>query len=342
MSESELESEAESATAQRAYSLDFARAYGAPTFTGLLKACPEDFRVTEDLGVEFSGEGEHLYLYIEKRGLNTRQVAKTLAQWAGVKPMDVGYAGMKDKVAVTRQWFSLYLGNRVDPDVDALNEPGLQVLEQVRHRQKLRRGMHRANRFEIRLSQCEGMDELQLNQRMQQVAEGVPNYFGEQRFGFAGDNLTAAQQMLVERKRVGRAMKGIYLSAARSYLFNRVLSARVEQGNWSSSLAGDMLESASGPTGPLWGRGRTVVTAEVAALETEVLAEWGDWRHGLEHQGLKQERRPLVLPPGELDWVVERAAAGHNLTLSFSLPVGGYATSLLREICLYQKPAVER
>ena len=105
------------------YSLDFSRAYGLPDFSGLLKTQPEDFRVTEQLGFDLSGEGEHLFLFVEKRGLNTRQVATTLAQWAGIKPMDIGYAGMKDKVAVTRQWFSLYLGNRSDPDMAMLSEP---------------------------------------------------------------------------------------------------------------------------------------------------------------------------------------------------------------------------
>ena len=322
------------------YSLNFSRAYGLPEFSGLLKAQPEDFRVTEQLGFELSGEGEHLFLFVEKRGLNTRQVATGLAQWADIKPMDVGYAGMKDKVAVTRQWFSLYLGNHSDPDITALSEPGLQVLESARHRQKLRRGMHQANHFEIRLTQCAGLDETSLAARMTQLVAGVPNYFGEQRFGYGGDNLPAAEQLLVARKRVKRAMKGIYLSAARSYLFNRVLSERVGQGNWQQPLTGDVLADNGLPTGPMWGRGRLATRADAAELEQKLMDGWSDWCHGLEHQGLKQERRALVLVPQGLNWVVEAAEGGHNLTLAFELPVGGYATSVLREVCRYDTSLV--
>jgi len=259
---------------------DFARAYSEPSITGVLKAECEDFRVTEQLGFELSGEGEHLYLWIEKRNMNTRHVVELLAQWAGLKPMDVGYAGMKDKQAITRQWFSLYLGNKPDPDLSELPEGNYTVLEHTRHRQKLRRGMHQGNAFEIRLTQLnegEVVDEQALTQRLEQVAEsGVPNYFGEQRFGHHANNLNEAHRMLIERCRVKRSMKGIYLSAARSYLFNRVLSARIEQGSWQQLLAGDVATETGFPTGPMWGRGRSATAVEALAVEQAALADRAD------------------------------------------------------------------
>ena len=191
--------------------------------------------------------------------------------------------------------------------------------------------MHSANSFVIRLRNVTG-ERTEIDHRLQQINEGgVPNYFGEQRFGFDGNNLQQADQLLARlnqqhtQRRRGRRQQhgGIYLSAARSHLFNQVLAQRVIDGIWSSTLVDE-----AEPTGPLWGRGRNPAVNSVRELEERVLADWQDWRLGLEHSGLQQERRALVLKPEKLQW----QWLDNDLELSLVLPPGSYATVVLREI----------
>ncbi len=280
------------------------------------------------------GTGEHIYLHVEKRGENTDWVAQQIAQLAGVKPLDIGYAGLKDRHAVTRQWFSIYFPKGNEPDWSLLNSDTVTLLEQTRHKSKLRRGEHASNSFIITLKNLRASGDVQVKPyaeaRLASIRQhGVPNYFGEQRFGRQGHNLPLAERWFVEGDVVRkRSLKGLVLSAARSYLFNRVLAARLEAGSWNEFLAGDV--DTQGPTGPLWGRGRSLVSDATLALESAALAGFELWRDGLEHQGLSQERRPLVLPPQALRW--EWSAAG-DLVLSFTLPPGTYATTVMRELC---------
>lgn len=325
------------------YSLNFAYAQGEPSARAWLKQCPDDFKVDEYLGFELTGEGEHVYLQLQKRGLNTADLAKRIAELAGVKLMDVGYAGMKDRQAVTTQWFSLYFPKAAEPDWQLLEQD--RELEQVsllgvkRHRQKLRRGQHGGNSFRIRLTQLEGGCDT-LPQRLRWVADqGVPNYFGPQRFGIEGNNLAGADQLLVARRAPrSRRIRGIYLSAARAYLFNRLLSKRVAEDSWCKLEEGDIPFDFNRnglrqvPTGPLWGRGRALTSERIGEMELALSEEYSAWCNGLEHAGLKQERRPLCLMPEDFQWSIEEQC----LALDFSLPVGAYATSLIREICRYQ------
>jgi len=152
-------------------------------------------------------------------------------------------------------------------------------------------------------------------------------------------------QALMQRRRPGRQkirnrfLRGIYLSAIRSYLFNQVLAQRVKEGNWCSAIAGDALLAqpygalSEGPTGPLWGRGRSAATAEAADVEQRVLAPLGEVAEKLEYAGLDHERRSLVLLPGDMTWQwLEKA----KLQVAFTLPAGGFATAVLRELCLYR------
>lgn len=316
------------------FSLDWAYAYGKPQVTGLFRQSPEDFQVVENLGFELTGQGEHVYLHLEKRGENTDWVARQIARFAGVQNHDVSYAGMKDRHAVTSQWFSVYFPKGSEPDWQQLESDSVRLLAVTRHTQKLRRGMHQSNHFCIRLHQLEG-DLAGLPQRLERViAGGVPNYFGLQRFGHNGNNLREANRLLVEGARMAnRHKRGLILSAARSYLFNQVLSARIGNGNWDRQLDGDVATADGCGTGPLWGRGRPLVSAECAALETQVLQDLAGWCDGLEHVGLSQERRSLMLRPenfsGQLD--------GTSLEVRFTLPPGTYATSVLREISLLQE-----
>ncbi|WP_461482193.1 tRNA pseudouridine(13) synthase TruD [Porticoccus sp.] len=330
----------------RQFTLDFPRALGAVPGRALFRQTPEDFQVTERLGFELAGEGEHLCLYLEKRGQNTRWVAGMLAEHFAVDDVAVGYCGMKDRHALTRQWFSVYLpGSQEAPASTAPVIAGCSVLETVRHNKKLRRGVHADNHFVIRLRQLEG-DRSAVERRLGVIAsQGVPNYFGEQRFGREAGNLLEADRLLKskaaehqQRRRKSRqpaSRGGLYLSAARAYLFNLVLAERVRQQNWNRPLEGEM-----DPSGPMWGRGRSQVPEPVRLLESAVLQPWQDWCHGLEFSGLSQERRVLSLLPGEFSWhwLGQDDSDGTNLQLSFSLPSGCFATALLREVAELQSP----
>jgi tRNA pseudouridine13 synthase len=337
------------------YSLDFPYLLGQPVARGLLRSEPEDFRVDELLGFDLSGEGEHHYLQIEKRGANTAWLSKQIAQLAGVRDFDVGYAGLKDRHALTRQWFSVWLPGEQTVDWKRLESDEVRILQIGRHGRKLRTGGHLANRFCIRLRDLSSIEGL--TSRLERVRDaGVPNYFGEQRFGIEGGNLIQADRLFSGGIRVrDKTKRGFYLSAARSYLFNLILAERVRGDLLGRYLPGDrlMLDGSTRlwtpespevtasrltsmdvhPTGPLWGEGRALVETECLALENAVLAPFEPWCRGLERAGLKRERRSLRLPVRDLEWVLE---GKHELELRFSLPGGCFATSVVREICDYQ------
>lgn len=330
------------------------RAHGEPCGRAVLKAQPADFRVTEVLDIELSGQGEHLWLLIEKCDLNTEEVARLLARQAGIKLKDVSYAGLKDRRAVTSQWFSLQLPGRADPDLTGLWHEHLRCLASQRHSRKLQRGAHSANRFAIRLSSLQAEREA-LDQRLRCVAElGVPNYFGPQRFGRDGGNLQQARQW-AERGALppARGTRSRLLSTARSLLFNRLLAQRVADGSWNHLLPGDCLAFTDSRshfaaerlaaddrrfdeldvhvTGPLWGTGVPPVGAEVLQMEQQLanaepqLCEW------LETAGLEQQRRILRLPISGLTW---HYPAPDSLEIEFTLPTGCFATAVLRELVL--------
>lgn len=332
---------------------DWPRVLGQPDATARIRSCPEDFRVDEELSFEPEGEGEHLLIHLRKRNHNTDQVARAIARHAGVRARDVSYCGLKDRIAVTTQWFSIWLPGKPDPDWSSLEDDNVQILAQVRHRKKLPRGALRVNRFTLVLRELSA-DRNKLEQRLVAVKEtGVPNYFGEQRFGHSGSNLQSAQNMFEGRKVKDRHLRGMYLSAARSYLFNEVLAARITAGNWNQVLPGEALmltgsrsyfianeiddeikrrhaEADVQPSGPLWGRGELPPQLEAQLFEKNVLANQIEYREGLEKAGMKQERRALCLSVNDLQW--QWLPDDEGLQLSFSLPAGCYATSVLREL----------
>lgn len=318
---------------------------------GVLRATPEDFFVDEDLGFAPDGAGEHVFVRVEKRGANTDFVAKELARFAGVRPDWVSYAGLKDRHAVTRQTFSIHLPGKADPDWQALAHAEFRVLETARHSRKLQRGALKGNRFRIVLREVQGNRDAAVAIVEAIRAHGVPNYFGEQRFGRESANVERAKAMFAGR-RVQRHERSLFLSAARSHLFNGVLAVRVERGDWNRPLEGDVFMLAgthsifgpealtpeliarctSGdidPTGPMWGAGELRSAGVVAELEKAVAAGHRELAEGLAVNGLRQERRGLVLRPQELaiDWPTEACAQ-----LSFYLKSGAYATVLIREM----------
>ena len=308
---------------------EWASAYEATGATAVLKQENSDFVVTEiPLGLP-SGEGEHVWLDVAKDGANTQFVAAQIAEFAGVRELDVGYAGLKDRYAQTRQWFTVWMPKTEAPDFTALEHPEFRVLSQARHIKKLRPGDLLGNRFEILLREVKG-DRAAIERNLTLVKQhGVPNYFGPQRFGQAGDNVANGMAMLKREIRVrNKKKKGIYLSSVRSFLFNEVLAARIRSGLWGRSLKGDILTDDGVATGPMWGRGRLTTTDDALALESEIAEQHPELCEGLEFSGLNQDRRALAAMPGNMTWSWPEES---HLLLTFSLPAGYYATSLIRE-----------
>jgi len=327
-----------------------AYAYAKPTTSGHLKAQNSDFKVDEIMPVQTSGMGEHLWLKIEKNGSNTDWVAQQLARHAGLKSMAVSYAGMKDRHAITTQWFSLHLPGMEDPDFSSLISDEFKILEQNRHDRKLKRGALSGNRFQLRITELKG-DVAEIDDKLQNIKQcGVPNYYGEQRFGRDMGNLFKAEKMFRgELKKLKKQHRGLYLSSARSWIFNQVLSQRIQQGNWLEPIQGDvfMLNGKSACfaedisdeikarlahaeinlTGCLWGEGESMATAETFTVERSIADEFKSLAEGLESARLNQERRALRLMPNNLSWEINNGV----LELSFDLSSGAFATMLLRE-----------
>lgn len=328
------------------------RASGQALGTAVLKAVAEDFQVDEVLDIPLSGQGEHLWLWVEKRELNTEEAARRLARAAGVPARAISYAGLKDRQALTRQWFSLHLPGKADPDLSRAEDANLRVLKQMRHQRKLQRGAHSSNGFTLRLTQL-AADHQAVDARLAQLkANGVPNYFGTQRFGHAGGNVHdalawAERQALPEQRNVRSRL----LSAGRSYLFNQVLAARVADGSWARAQVGDLLAFTNSrsffpaaeaecadprlavldlhPTGPLWGEGDSPASGRTRALEDSVGAAQPALCQWLAKAGMDHERRILRLPIAGLTWHYPEPDI---LQLEFVLPAGCFATVVVREV----------
>lgn len=328
----------------------FARAYDAP-LTGQFRLQPEDFIVNEQIDIDLSGQGEHLWLQVRKTGANTDWVAGQLARCAQVPASEVGYAGLKDRHAVTTQWFSVQLPGKADPSFGDL-PPEIEILQQQRHDKKLRRGALLSNEFILTLRNCLGDFAAAATICAEISRRGLPNYYGEQRFGHNMGNLTKAQHWFEGSfTPKQRNQRSLYLSAARSWIFNHVLSKRIQQKTWDQRVTGDvfMFEGGSAwfvddtspelaarlaaldlhPTGVLWGRGELASQGAVRELELEQAALFPIFCTGLEKQGLKQERRALRIKVANLEFKPLDATTLH---LSFSLPAGAYATVLLEQL----------
>lgn len=333
--------------------LNWPLAHGPLQHTGSLKSTPEDFQVHEVLPFEPSGTGEHIFLRIQKTGLNTEELAMRLARFAGVRRMAVGYAGMKDRQARTIQWFSVQLPTKPEPEWTLLNDDQVTLLASTRHNRKLKRGVLKGNGFVLILRQVSGNPDT-LESRLARVrAAGVPNYFGPQRFGRGGQNLERASALFsgVSRPR-NRHQTGLMYSTARAWLFNRVLGERVLDGSWNQPLLGDAFclsgsrqyfvpeaikddfairirEHDMSPSGPLPGSGHAPVFGAVEALEASVCEQDSVLLDGLIRADVAHARRPLIVWPEQLQW---QWIDPQTLRLEFELPAGSYATSLVGEL----------
>ncbi len=311
-----------------------------------------EFLVTEIIDFERTGDGEHDFLWVEKTDANTAWVSRQLARHASVASVDVGYAGLKDRHAITKQWFSVRRPTGDGTDWAIFAAEGVRILEIERHNRKLRRGAHRANSFRIALrsTRIDGMRD-EIRERMRAIADqGVPNYFGEQRFGRDGGNLELAQVVFAGR-RVRRDKRSIAISAARSFLFNQILDARVRGQSWDKLQAGDLANlDGSGslfsvdeltdelidrcaardihPTGTLWGDGAPRTTGDVAAAELAAVAAFEALVTGLQNARIDASSRSLRMPVNDLSLEFDDGV----LWLAFSLPKGGFATTVLREL----------
>ncbi|MGB5282231.1 MAG: tRNA pseudouridine(13) synthase TruD [Arenicellales bacterium] len=340
---------------------DIPRAYAELPIAGYIRSLPEDFIVDEELSFSPTGEGEHVFLQVRKTGKNTEDIARILASHAGVTRKSVSYAGLKDRNAVTSQFFSVHLPGQQDPDWQQLVDSYFELISVNRHQKKLRRGAINRNSFRIRIRGFSGDNEI-AEQRLQQITQqGVPNYFTAQRFGHNANNLLYADQMLQKGKRVNdRFKRNIYYSAARSWLFNLVVAERIRQQTWDKAIAGDsMMLSGSrscftveavdeettrrvnefdiNPTAPLCGRGEPMVSAEAAEIEVATLDDWQGWIKGLEKARMDAARRAMRVGVPDLTWQWD---GDDQLMLAFSLPPGSYATAVLRELGRFAVPKV--
>ena len=328
--------------------------HGKPVSKADLRTQNSDFIVQEILPFSPTGEGEHHLLHIRKEGLNTADVVKILSGFAHVHPKEVTYAGQKDKNAVTEQWFGVRIPGKDTPDWVSLNCDELTILSSHRHSKKLRIGALAGNRFSLTLRNVTDMQDVLA--RLALIKEtGVPNYFGEQRFGHDGKNLVFGRQMFTGRKVKDRKKRSMYLSAVRSYLFNYVTSMRLaEHGlekldgdsvmlagsrsyfvaeQWDDALLKRLDEKDIQLSAPMWGRGAALPQGIAADFEAKVLAEFDTDRDGLEHAGLEQERRPLLLEPQHLSYQQD---GDDVIVIKFALPAGSFATSVLREVFDYE------
>lgn len=322
---------------------------------GLIKQSPQDFKVTEIIDIDFSGEGEHLYLYIEKISTNTDWLAIELAKICQISARDVSYAGMKDRHAVTRQWFSLQLPKQRDLKVISENLPkGCTLLDSNWHSKKLKRGQLKSNHFELLIHGVTGSKE-SIESNIESIKQnGAPNYFGSQRFGIDMNNIVKAEAFFANpKKRITRTKRSLLISSARSLIFNTIVAERIKAKNWNRSLQGDILQLDGTNswfdskdadnneimkrlesfdihlTAALWGDYDQEANSDRAQLELECANQYPDLKKGLENIRMNSDRRSIRVVPINISYTWNDAT---TLKLEFSLAKGCYATSIMREI----------
>ncbi|MWN04758.1 tRNA pseudouridine(13) synthase TruD [Gilliamella sp. Pas-s95] len=329
--------------------------YGKPTTTGQYKQQYEDFVVTEELGFELTGDGEHVLVFLQKLDCNTVFVAEQLAKYVGIPAKLVSYAGLKDRQAVTEQWFSLHMPGQQTPDFSAFDLAGCKILTVTRHNKKLKIGALKGNYFKIRLRNLS--DQSEIESKLALIKQhGVPNYFGEQRFGRDENNITQAIKWASGEISVkDRKKRSFYLSAARSAIFNDIVSQRITQNLHQTVLDGDILQLAQrgswfvaqpdeltvlqqrlenaelNITAPLLGDSPLGTLYKALEFEQKCLKNWSEFNDLFKKERVETARRSLLLRAEQLNW---QWLDSCTLELDFYLSSGCYATSVIRELII--------
>lgn len=316
---------------------------------GVLRQEIRDFQVFELPAYDASGQGEHLFLLIEKLGVTTRQVYEYIRDELRINEAHIGVAGLKDKHALTQQWISVPA--RYESRMDGLEElTGVRVLQTALHHNKLRVGHLRGNRFRILLRGCEPAAELRAQKVFAALGTlGVPNFFGPQRFGIAGKNPERGYLLLKSGRGRGNPwLKRFLMGSVQSLLFNAWLGQRMDRGWYDQVLLGDVAKkhlsggeflvedlTSENPRakdlqisamGPLFGKKYFEAQHQARELEDEILAEFDIAR--TDFFARKGARRVLRFPLE--GWQTKPDPQG--LWVEFVLPKGAYATSILREV----------
>lgn len=320
----------------------------------------DDFKVYELLSFEPSGEGEHLFLQIEKRDTNTEWVARQLQNTFGLTSKEIGYAGKKDRHSLSTQWFSLHLPGK-EVDLTVLSNGAFRVVRSIRHNKKLRLGSVKENQFEIVLKNLSHPINKALVQQV--IQHGVPNYFGQQRFGFDCNNLLTADLFLNQKIKIkNRNKKGLIISSSRSLLFNLILAQRIKNKNWNEAITGDCLmlngsqsyfclTEAVTPSdqqrlldgdihicGLLPGKQFSEALSESKRIEDGILSNYQGWITAYDRLNLNSARRAFRMSVKGL--VIEEFES--SAKLYFSLSKGCFATSVLRELVDVKDMAVRK
>ena len=329
--------------------LELAYLQTPPKQTALLKAECADFIVKEELGYEMSGDGEFVAVKVRKTDNSTLFVGEKLAAFCGEPARNMGYAGLKDRKAVTEQWFCIQMAGKPTPDFSQFKMDGVEILAVTRHNRKIRTGSLNGNHFEILLRHAVETDELKAQLEIIKNL-GFPNYFTEQRFGRDGHNLTQAMRWATgEIKVKDRKKRSFYLSAARSEVFNLVVSERVKLGLTTQILPNDIVQLHGSHswfkadenedlaalqvrlenrdillTAPLIGENEQ----PACDIENQVVAQHDALRNLMKQERMKPARRPLLMQAENFNWQFEP----EGLRLKFYLPAGSYATALVREL----------
>lgn len=321
---------------------------------GIIRHQPEDFIVIEHNDVSFTESGEHLWLQVEKINSNTAWVATQISSACKVPARQVGYAGLKDRHAITQQWFSVQLPKIRDLDeIKAKLPDGVTIISNHWHKSKIKTGFLTCNEFNLRIRNIEG-DRAQIEENIQSIkSQGVPNYFGPQRFGHDLNNIQQAKDWFTGTIKVNnKNLRGILISTARSHIFNLIVAHRITHNIWDQVIPGDILQLDQSHswfpshdatndeltqrltdfdihlTAALCGEDQVQSTEQCALIESQIASTQTEYQTGFITHRVKQDRRAIRIYPNQLahQW------DDQDLYLKFKLQTGAYATSVLREI----------
>ena len=326
---------------------DLQHLYGLPKSFAKIKMKPCDFKVYENLKYSFAGVGEHYVYKVRKTGENTQFVANELARFANTNPKNIGFAGLKDRHAVTEQWFSIYVPKNREFSLDKFQKSytNIQIIEKNKHNKKIKKGDVSYNTFNIKIRNISNLDDVVKKINFVKTS-GFPNYFGPQRFGKDNANIQSALEL--NQRRVSKNLKSIYLSAIRSYFFNEILSERIHRNIHRTELDGDFYLKAKDfednqfmldylqdtqdksffLTGSLLGDNRPEKINDIGLLENGIISKNRDLFNIIKCNRMQLSQRLLIIKPMNLSYYIDL----DSICIKFDLPSGVYATSLMREL----------